>query len=79
MARKKVVPFYVFKYTGPGYQGMTDGDIHITGGFLSGHETLCGFADTFMPGVKTDEPVTCKACKEIYLSVRAMRNTKFAK
>lgn len=49
------------------------GGVHIRGGFIAQHETLCGYVDTFLEYEDTSEPVTCAGCKEIYESIKSSR------
>ena len=49
------------------------GEVHISGGFIATHETLCGNVDSGNEYEDTDEPVTCTACWEIYDSIKKHR------
>ena len=49
------------------------GEVHISGGFISGAETLCGYVDTFKDYEATKEPVNCSGCKEIYQAIKSSR------
>ncbi|MGY6294661.1 hypothetical protein [Vibrio parahaemolyticus] len=78
MSIRNWIPCHAIEYKGHGHEGMTDSAIHISGGFLAGMETLCGNCDTLMPMKRVDKKVTCEACEEIYKSIQANKNIKFA-
>lgn len=49
------------------------GGIHLPGGLIAGMETLCGNVDTFNTYEDTNESVNCRACQEIYESIKQSR------
>jgi hypothetical protein len=54
-----------------GHGGMAhDGLVHIEGLGINGHETLCGYVDTYLPWGATNKPVTCPGCIAVYRACR---------